>query len=193
MNNPVNTEDVLHAVKDPVNEIIRMTDILRRTELSGTQTECVQVIDGNAHELKKLLEALDLHHRQDQSKQKLHVFNRRDLLNRVGNTIEIAEEVLHNIRESLPEHLQQCRTAWEQRNIHDLRQIAHTIKGSAGTAGAEIVADRAGKITKLIRDATEDQDILGSLLDELEKAVATFLHDAEHNTFGETDTMEKQI
>jgi HPt (histidine-containing phosphotransfer) domain-containing protein len=174
-------DEFVRSMREPVHGIVGMTEILQQTALSDTQKECVRVIDDSARKLKKLLRAVDLQNWQERPQQHLRILNYQGLLNRVGDKIEIAEEVIRNIRESLPTHVKQCRTAWEQRNIHDLRQIAHTIKGSAGTAGAERVADRAGRINKLIRNGTEDPDVLDSFLEELEEEAASFLKHLEQD------------
>jgi HPt (histidine-containing phosphotransfer) domain-containing protein len=57
-----------------------------------------------------------------------------------------------------------------------LRQAAHTIKGSAGTAGAEIVADRASQINRTIRKGVSDREVLVGFVDELEKEAVVFLN-----------------
>lgn len=112
---------------------------------------------------------------QDPNYKELQALNYRDLLQRVGDRVEIAEEVIQNIRESLPNHIAECRTAFERGNLTELRQVAHTVKGSAGTAGAEIVAERAGQINKLLRRNITDPTIIEEALHALEDATTRFL------------------
>lgn len=83
--------------------------------------------------------------------------------------------MIQNIRESLPNHIAECRTAFERGNLTELRQVAHTVKGSAGTAGAEIVAERAGQINKLLRRNITDPTIIEEALHALEDATTRFL------------------
>lgn len=110
-----------------------------------------------------------------------NVFNSRELLQRVGENTDIAEEVIHNIRESLPEHIDRCRIAFERGNLTELRHVSHTINGSAGTAGAEVVADRARQLNRLLRRGITDGDTIESFLAELERAVERFLEAVSRN------------
>jgi len=108
----------------------------------------------------------------DQPPQHLQTLNYRDLLDRVGGKGEIAEEVMANILESLPDHIAFCRETFDGGRISELRQTAHTIKGSAGTAGAEIVAYWAGRINTAIREEVTETKTIGFLLRNLEQAAS---------------------
>jgi HPt (histidine-containing phosphotransfer) domain-containing protein len=107
--------------------------------------------------------------------QHLRVLNYQDLLDRVGGKNEIAEEVMTNILESLPDHVALCRETFDSGRLSELRQTVHTIKGSAGTAGAEIVAYWAGRINTAIREEIDDTNAIGFLLHHLERSASDLL------------------
>ncbi|MFP4209871.1 MAG: Hpt domain-containing protein [Alkalispirochaeta sp.] len=121
----------------------------------------------------------------DNPPQNLQILNYQGLLDRVGGKTEIAEVVVRNILESLPDHIAFCRETFEGRRISELRQTAHTIKGSAGTAGAEIVAHWAGRINAAIRDETSDASTIGSFLNRLERSVSELLAYLESKEYSE--------
>ena len=168
--------DFIRNARDPVNAIIGVGEILDQSELTAEQRECLAVINSSAQALKQLFKTEELRNWQDRPREELHVLNYQGLLSRTGDKIAVAEEVLEHIQESLPGLVAQCRNALDLNNIEELRQTAHTIKGSAGTAGAEIVADRASQINRTIRNGVSDREMLVSFMDELEKEAGVFLN-----------------
>src|SRR6056297_1415445 len=130
--------DFIRNARDPVNAIIGVGEILEKSDLTAEQRECLTVITTSAQTLNRLFKTEELRNWQDRPREELHVLNYHGLLNRTGDKISVAEEVLKHIQESLPEQVARCRNALKTNNIDELRQTAHTIKGSAGTAGAEI-------------------------------------------------------
>ncbi|MDA3947770.1 MAG: Hpt domain-containing protein [Spirochaeta sp.] len=168
--------DFIRNARDPVNAIIGVGEILGQSDLTPDQQECLALINASAQTLKRLFKTEELRNWQDRPREELHVLNYQGLLNRTGDKIAVAEEVLEHIQESLPELVARCRNALELNNMEELRQAAHTIKGSAGTAGAEIVADRASQINRTIRKGVSDREVLVGFVDELEKEAVVFLN-----------------
>lgn len=103
------------------------------------------------------------------------VFNRDLLLRRLGGDEDVAREVLRDIAGSLPVRIAQCRAALAREDRTMLQEMAHTIKGSAATAGAERVARLATDLHGLSRDPTTTPARLRDALEMLEACVDELL------------------
>ncbi|CAH2032408.1 response regulator [Trichlorobacter ammonificans] len=66
----------------------------------------------------------------------LQVFDRADLLDRVGDAEELMNEILAIALEDIPRQLSQLRAATEADDRSALRQVAHAIKGCAANISA---------------------------------------------------------
>ncbi len=85
---------------------------------------------------------------------------------------EIARDYLPYLKEQIVE----LSNAWDQRDYDDVAQIAHSIKGSAGTFGLDEFTEPAGKLQALAkqRNEPEIEAALRDLLDLSEKVDLDF-------------------
>jgi HPt (histidine-containing phosphotransfer) domain-containing protein len=70
-------------------------------------------------------------------------FNRAVALDRVGGDEELLQEVAELYLSEYPSLVDQIQTAVSVGNADDLHHLAHTLKGSLGTLGAECAAAQA--------------------------------------------------
>lgn len=96
------------------------------------------------------------------------ILNYSELMTRVGGREEIATEVLENVEEMFPELIERCREALKASDADALRRAVHTLKGSASTAGAEIVSDRAADLNAHIKQDALSWEQLSERVAELE-------------------------
>lgn len=69
--------------------------------------------------------------------------NFESLLVRLGDDIELVNEILHLFIDTIPEQVEALKSAVEERNTELIQYAAHTLKGSAGNISAEKLADAA--------------------------------------------------
>lgn len=105
------------------------------------------------------------------------IFDREGLLHRASDDPEVVEEVLNDLRQSLPKRLEVTRAAIAAGDRSRLREIVHSIKGSTLTAGALRVYQIAEKFQRAA-EATEQPDDdteIASLFDKLSAAIDEFI------------------
>lgn len=121
----------------------------------------------------------------DQDQADTPLLDREGLLRRVGGNEEVAREVYKDILDSLPALIDQCRHASHTRDLNQLGRTAHTIKGSAATAGAKRTALLAGRLYRACRDHPENTTLQEDVLEALSHTVDKLL--TMVNTEGESD------
>ena len=105
-------------------------------------------------------------------KPKNTIFDKQTLLNRLCNDDKLLIELVSIFIETVPDKINELKTACGSEALEDIKRIAHSIKGSASTIGALTIQDISLKIEK----AAESSD--------LEKAVQLINElDAEFNKF----------
>lgn len=109
----------------------------------------------------------------------LPLLDRELLLRRLGGAEEVVAQVYNDIAGSFPLRLEECRRALEEGDMEALREAAHTIKGSAATAGAERAACRASILRTLAQDESVGRAGLLEALEELASCVARTLEEAQ--------------
>ena len=82
------------------------------------------------------------------------VINFESLNRRLDNN-EILIEILGLFVETMPIHINNLKTAIEEKNLENIRREAHTLKGAAGNISAEKLANTA----KLLETTGKESDI----------------------------------
>ncbi len=111
----------------------------------------------------------------DRDPAELPLIDREGLLRRVGGSEEVAREVYRNIAEGLPGHVDRCRQAFRSGDLELLGRTAHTIKGSAATAGADRTASFACRLHQSCREHPQDTALLERALEDLSRNVEELL------------------
>ena len=75
-----------------------------------------------------------------------------DLLNRVGNDMELLGTLIKLFREEYPKHVAKMQTALQEGDHLRLKDSAHSLKGSCGNIGGSRAAETAFAIEKLAVD-----------------------------------------
>ena len=98
-------------------------------------------------------------------------FNRSLALDRVGGDEELFHEVAELYLKEYPILISQIQDAVRSGNAYDLHHLAHTLKGSLGTLGAETAAAQALSLEMMGRnhDLSSAQATLTELHDTLER------------------------
>ena len=71
------------------------------------------------------------------------ILNFESLLIRLGNDIELVNEILHLFIDTTPEQIDTLKSAVEEKNTELIQYSSHTLKGSAGNINAEKLAGTA--------------------------------------------------
>ncbi len=82
------------------------------------------------------------------------LMDREAAMERVGNDLELLQEVARLFLEEYPESLQRIRSAIERGSARDLERAAHALKGSVSNFGAKKVVQAALELEKLGRSGT---------------------------------------
>ena len=72
------------------------------------------------------------------------VINFESLNRRLANNNELLIEILALFIETMPKHVNNLKTAIEEKNLKNIKMEAHTLKGAAGNISAEKLANTAG-------------------------------------------------
>ncbi|XOV80468.1 MAG: 7TM diverse intracellular signaling domain-containing protein [Aestuariibacter sp.] len=67
---------------------------------------------------------------------------------------------------SLTGDLQQFETAWQQQDLHEVQEIAHRIKGAAGSFGFAAIGDKFASVEETLKNQTSNH-----LADDVENAI----------------------
>jgi len=106
------------------------------------------------------------------------IFDRDGVMNRLDNDEALLQEVMQLFLDNTAVLLDEATIAWSQQDWTTIRQLAHTLKGSAGNVGASQIQDRA----KTLETAcTLEIEPPMSHLTALQQALADFrLHVVTH-------------
>ena len=94
---------------------------------------------------------------QDNSKPDDAVFNQADLLERVGDSVELMREIIAIALEDLPRQLRQLRSVVADDDRGAIRHVAHAIKGCAANISAGQLCLAAGLMEQEAQTATPEQ------------------------------------
>ena len=103
------------------------------------------------------------------------VLDREVLLRRLGGNEDVVVQVYLDIAESFPRRLEQCRQALDDRDLETIRTIAHTIKGSAATAGADRAAFFASRLDDTVRQTPPSIENVTTAFGALESSIAELI------------------
>jgi CheY-like chemotaxis protein len=98
-------------------------------------------------------------------------------LERVEGDRELLEELARLFADECPKALGEIRQAWESGDAHLLERLAHTMKGSSASLGANQVSEAAFELEKHAR--SEGVANAGGMIQTLEKAVERVLPEFE--------------
>lgn len=113
-----------------------------------------------------------MNHDQDNRLEAEAVIDRKALMVRLNNDIELLMELIDYFLQSYPLQLQEIEAAIAGRDAETLRRIAHTLKGSLGNFGANKGYELAYQLERggMEEDFSRARSILFSLEQEM-KAV----------------------
>ncbi|MBF0203650.1 MAG: Hpt domain-containing protein, partial [Desulfamplus sp.] len=98
----------------------------------------------------------------------LPVFNRQELMERIGGDEELFKNILPFLPKSLNKSMGGLKSALEEKDSVNIRFYAHAIKGTSVTYSANKLSDIAAKMELAGKEG--DIEIAGSLMDSLEAA-----------------------
>ncbi len=105
-----------------------------------------------SEKLSGLRTTLTTFHGEFFQKQRLRsVLDRDSLLARVGHDSEFLRTIIDIFREECPKRLQEIRTALKTGDATQLRQAAHTAKGTFGNVGGQRASESALAVESLSR------------------------------------------
>ncbi len=93
------------------------------------------------------------------------------LLIRLGDDIELVNEILHLFIDTIPEQVEVLKSAVEEKSAELIQYTAHTLKGSAGNISAEKLAATASilEIAGKENNIKSSESLLSILLEEYEE------------------------
>jgi len=100
------------------------------------------------------------------------VFDKQALLRRLCNDEKLLIELLSIFTKSIPDKINELKTAWESEDFEDIKRIAHSIKGSASTIGALVMQDISLKVEESAKTLDAEESI--QLINELNTAFNKF-------------------
>lgn len=86
--------------------------------------------------------------------------------------LELIESALTEFDEEATELVSVAETSFKQKDYDELKGAMHTLKGNAGTLGAERLSDLAAKLEKNVKDNTFGE--VSDLLNQLQEALGQF-------------------
>lgn len=119
---------------------------------------------------------------------KLEELDIKEALPRFGRDIEIYEEFLNEFIESLPERIDQFRTAFYYANFRELADKAHNLKGVAASIGAKRLSYLSQKLDRKSQDG--DPHEIQKSLEEIESYANLFQNEAINILLGFTRYQE---
>ncbi|HIJ94322.1 MAG TPA: response regulator [Desulfuromonadales bacterium] len=99
------------------------------------------------------------------SEQSLPVFDRAELLERLGGRDDMMGRFLEMFSRNVAGYMEQLRSAAERGDTEQLRIQAHTIKGAAGNISARVVRETAAALETLAREGKVDEAV--AMIDRL--------------------------
>jgi len=106
----------------------------------------------------------------DAATEKKEVFQKAELLERVGEDHDLMRELLKEVLEALPNRLDDIKKAQENNNAKEIHSLAHSIKGMAGNIAAPRLKETAYKLETLgaNRDLSGVEELISELENEIE-------------------------
>ncbi len=106
----------------------------------------------------------------DVATDKKAVFQKKELLSRIGDDHDLMQELLDEILKALPNRLQDLKKAAENYNAQDVQSLAHSIKGMAGNISAPRARETAFKLESMgtNRDLSGIEEMILELENEIE-------------------------
>jgi len=80
------------------------------------------------------------------------IFNKATFLARLGGNVEIYSDILNTFIDSMPEKIHSLKNAIIKKNLKELEETAHSLKGSAAVIEAHKISSSALKIEKAAKD-----------------------------------------
>lgn len=103
---------------------------------------------------------------------------------RMGGSLPAYFSVLEKFRSHQQHVATELRTSLKTGDMARAERLAHTLKGVAGTLGAESIQRQSGKLEKMIREGSDDPEI---------ESLLAFLENDLHSLFSEIDdALERQ-
>jgi len=99
-------------------------------------------------------------------KPKNTIFDKQTLLNRICNDEKLLIELVSIFIETVPNKINELKTACGSEALEDIKRIAHSIKGSASTIGALIMLDISLKIEEAAKACDAEKAV--QLINELD-------------------------
>ena len=168
-------------------ELLNHVPIIAMTAhaLKGDRERCIEAgMDGYVSkpiQPHKLLEAIERHisastpgkpkATDSTASDEKDVFDRAELLERVGGDEELCVELLDTFVQDIPARLEELKQALADNDSTLLRQQAHAIKGASANIGAHALREVSFEVEKAGKDRKMDRalPLVGKLERELEK------------------------
>ncbi len=80
----------------------------------------------------------------------INIFNVVDLLERLDDDEDLLKDILEVFLEDTPNHINNMKKAFEENDASELRLHVHSIKGTAGNAGASVLQELAAELEALV-------------------------------------------
>jgi len=101
----------------------------------------------------------------------MDIFNREELLERIGEDEELMIELIELFKEDYPEKIVAIQRGLETGDSESVRKSAHGLKGSAGNLSFNALSERAKNIELAARDGNMDSaaEEFPLLMEELDR------------------------
>jgi PAS domain S-box-containing protein len=108
----------------------------------------------------------------------------------VNNNQELYTKLLHNFRDRHQGIAADMRAALEQEDLNLTQRLAHTMKGVAGTLGANTLSSISSRLESVV--AEKDPEQLSNLVDEFSREIARVLQ-ALADFAGKDQALQKEV
>jgi two-component system, sensor histidine kinase and response regulator len=119
---------------------------------------------------------------------KLDVLDIQAALPRFSRDVEIYRDFLNEFIDSLPQRIDQFRTAFQSGDFKELADSAHNLKGISASMGAQQLSYLSQKLDQKSQDG--DPSVIQQALEEIEKHVLLFQDEAKGILSGFTGQKE---
>jgi CheY-like chemotaxis protein/HPt (histidine-containing phosphotransfer) domain-containing protein len=126
--------------------------------------------------------------REDDSMPELHGISVADGLKKVGGNEKLYRKLLLQFLDTNRESANEIRAALEKKDQTLAVRLAHTVKGVAGTLGADTLAQVAGELEKALK--TGETDELSTLLYKFESHLNQVMQSIKKSEAGKKEKME---
>ena len=126
--------------------------------------------------------------REDASLAELHGISVADGLKKVGGNEKFYHKLLLQFLDTNRESGHEIREALAKKDQTSAVRLAHTVKGVAGTLGADALAQAAGELEKTLKNAETGE--LSSLLEQFESHLNPVMQSIENSKIVKKETLE---